>query len=513
MPVRVLFAFWIALWGGSEAARAHEVKTKAGRVFEGAVVRQDDREVVIETSFEGTQRVARDEVLYVDLGVPPLREQLKGRAAEAETAKARWDLYNWAKKKGFEEQTLRYVLEGILDLAPEDKRARKLLGHEQVDGKWMSPEEKAAHLARIEEEQMRAKGLVRYEGEWVTPEEKDGRERGLKRDGTQWVTEEEWHLRQGERRVAGRMVKIGRKEGEAFCQEVVQGTRVDFQYAWSPHFDVVSEVKPDLAERTRESAEKAHAVMRSVLHPTEETYPHVESERVKLVLCTKAPPYVRFSQWLSEKVKAEELVPGWVRAVQRQHGYWWVQDVPLVGNYQFPNTDKTFVSNVLHNAAMVLLSRYRWADGNPGPWLQKHQWLREGFAYHVEMESIGYSDSFTLGRAGTGAGAGEQGPAWADSGQWRTLLKKLVAEGADPPLKRIVKMTQDMFGYEELVKSWSVVECLVRWDRKRFETFVRLTKEGEKEEEDALREAYGVDWRGLDQKWREYVAADYRHGG
>jgi hypothetical protein len=128
------------------------------------------------------------------------------------------------------------------------------------------------------------------------------------------------------------------------------------------------------------------------------------------------------------------------------------------------------------------------------------------------MEAIGYSDSFTLGRAGTGAGAGAEGPAWADSAQWRALLKKLVAEGADPPLKRIAKMTQDMFGYEELVKSWSVVEMMIRWDRKRFETFVRLTKEGGKEEEESLREAYGVDWRGLDQKWREYVGADFKQG-
>ena len=49
------------------------------------------------------------------------------------------------------------------------------------------------------------------------------------------------------------------------------------------------------------------------------------------------------------------LVPGFVRAIQRQHSWWWVQDLRWAAAYQFPNTDKTFVSNVVHNAGLILL--------------------------------------------------------------------------------------------------------------------------------------------------------------
>ncbi len=501
----------LLLGAAAGGARAHEVKTTDGRRLEGRIVSKDDVEVVIETTFDGTVRVPRAQVAWIDEQTPPLLEQLKHRAAQAHDAKARWDVYHWAKKKGFGAEIQRYLLEGVLDLAPDDKKARKLLGHERVDGRWMTPEQKAEHEAARLRAEMLAKGLVEHEGEWVTPEERDARLKGLKKDGAQWVTEEEWHLRRGLRRVHGRWEKIGEREGRNFVEAAVAATRVDLRHEWTPHFDLVYEVGPDLAKRIGEAAEKAHAVMRDVLRPTEKTYPHTEAERIRLLLCHKAPAYVRVSQWFAQQVKADEIVPGWVGAIQRQHGYWWVQDLPLAAGYQFPNTDKTFVSNVVHNAAMVLLTRYRWADSRPGRWLTAHHWLREGFAYHLEMEALGYTQSFTIGRGGSGEAPGAQGPVWLDSAQWRTALKALVAEGADPPLRRIAKMTGDMFGYAELVKAWSVVECLIRWDPVRFERFVALTKAAEQEEEACLREAFGVGFAALEDRWRAYVAADYRH--
>ena len=79
-------------------------------------------------------------------------------------------------------------------------------------------------------------------------------------------------------------------------------------------------------------------------------------------------------------------------------------------------------------------------------------------------------------------------------------------------MKRLSQMQGEQMGYVELVKSWSVIECLVRLDREKFEAFVRATKNRDKTPEDALKEVYGWSWRDLDVKWREYVAADFRHG-
>jgi hypothetical protein len=489
-----------------QAAWAHTVKQKDGTVHEGTVVSESESEVVIETTFDGKKTIARADVLYVDKSVPPLREQLQFRADQAKDAKARWELHKWAKKKGFT-QELPFILEAIIDVSPNDRRARKLLGHTKVDGAWLTPAQVAAKEQAAFEAAQRAKGLVPYEGEWVTPEEKDGRERGLKKDGDDWVTEEEWHARRGERLVGGKWIQVGFKEGKELAGNAARESRVQMAYLWGPHFDAVSEVQPELTQRILDGCEKCFGVMRKTLKPTAADYPETVEERIKLALCNKLPGYVRFATWFDKTYDVESLTPGWARAVQRQHSWWHVQDQRWVSAYQFPNTDKTFVSNVAHSVGLVLLTRYKANYAFPSVW------LREGFSYYLEMEGLGYSASFTLGQGGgsMGAAEGESGPVWADSDKWRPALQKLVADGMDPPLRRIARMTVDQFRYMELVKSWSLIEFLVRLDGGKFKNFIDLSKDRAKTEEEALKAAFGLTYQQVDEKWRSYVTAGFKH--
>jgi hypothetical protein len=86
-------------------------------------------------------------------------------------------------------------------------------------------------------------------------------------------------------------------------------------------------------------------------------------------------------------------------------------------------------------------------------------------------------------------------------------------------------------GYPDLVKSWSVVDYLVRQDRTKFKAFVDGTKADldeaararfdvdkdnridDKErvaiEEEALVKATGLNYRQLDEKWRAWVTAGF----
>ncbi len=501
MPIRLAVLCLLVLVTAAPAF-AHEVVMNDGTKYEGKILRNDEKNVVIETTFDGMKTLEKADVKSVNDRVPPLREQLKYRAKTAEDHAARWDLYAWAKKKGFKDE-LGYILEAIVDLKPGDRKARKLLGHKKVDGRWMSPDEETRYLKEKFEAEQRAKGLVRYEGEWVTPEERDAREKGLLKDGDEWVTEEEWHKRRGEKLVNGKWIKVGFKEGTALTAKALRESRVKLAYHWSAHFDALAEIKPSLAKRVLASCEKAFGVMRTTLRPTSDDYPETVEERIKLVLLKKIPGFMRFSQWFDKTYKADSLVPGFVSAVQRQHSWWWVQDLRWTAAYQFPNTDKTFVSNVVHNAGLILLTRYKANYKFPSVW------LREGFAYYLEMEALGYSQSFTLGKGGS-AGAGMKGPTWADSGQWRASLKKLVSEGQDPPLRRVARMSIDQFGYQELVKSWSVVEFLVRKDAKKFKAFIDLSKDRSKTEEDALKAAFGWSYKRADTAWRAYVGANFQ---
>jgi hypothetical protein len=384
-----------------------------------------------------------------------------------------------------------------------------MLGHEWVAGRWMTPEEKAAHEVERVAEEMKAKGLVLHEGRWVTPEEKDALEKGLRKDGDDWVTEDEYHRRRGEVKVDGRWIRAGETEGLAWAAEVRAGAGVAMNVLWGPHVDVAHDAAPESAQKVLDGAEAMFARTRTLLKPQGDDLPETVAARVRIALFRKQPAYAKFATWFDGRVKASELIPGWGRAVSKQHAFWWADPDPIAAAYQFPNTDKTFVSNALHNYALVLLTRYRLNYRFPSSWLQ------EGFAYWLEMETLGYTESFTLGRSGGATvapgGAEGQAPAWMDSARWKGALTALVAEGRDPPLKRMSTMTGDQMGYEELVKSWSVVDCLVRKDPKRFKAFVDGVKDRDLDEETALRNAYGIGYREADALWRAFVTAGFVH--
>lgn len=500
----LLLALLLCLVPGTTAL-AHTVTTNDGTVYEGKILSQTDTEVVIETTFDGQKVIAKADIKAINDSVPPLREQLAYRAKTAEDWKSRWDLYKWAKKKGFTKD-LTYILEAIVDLKPNDKKARKLLGHKLVDGTWMTPAEEKRHLQQKFEAEQRAKGLVPYGDEWVTPEERDAREKGLKKDGDDWVTEEEWHRRRGERFVNGKWVKLGFDEGKELTGRIIREARLKLAYHWGPHFDAHAEVNPQVAKRVVDSCEKAFGVMRRVLRPTQEDYPETIEERIHLFLLKKMPGYVRLSNWFDKAYNVDSLTPGWKTAIQRQNTWWHVQDIRAAGVYQFPNTDKTFVSNAVHAAGLLMLTRYKANYEFPSVW------LREGFAYYLELEALGYTQTFSLGEGGgtAGAGAGMKGPVWTDSAKWREALKQVVVEGNDPPLRRLATMGVDRTNYIRLVKAWSIVEFLIRWDPKKFKQFVDLSKDRSRSEESALKEAYGGNYRAIDAKWRRYVQGGYK---
>ena len=144
--------------------RAHTVQTADGTVYEGKIHVNDEEKVVILTTFDGRKELPKADVTAVDEATPPLREQLQYRANHAkDSVRDLWKLHKWAKQRGFEKE-LTYVLQRIVELEPKNVKAHKMLGHEKVDGRWMSPGEKADYEREAHEAAMRAKGLVFHEG-------------------------------------------------------------------------------------------------------------------------------------------------------------------------------------------------------------------------------------------------------------------------------------------------------------------------------------------------------------
>jgi hypothetical protein len=487
--------------GAARPALAHVVTTKDGKTYEGKVVEETAERVVIETTFDGRKELPRAEVATVDTKVPPLREQLSFRLDEAKAdPKALLEVADWAKRSKFGKPDLDAIFERVVAADPQNVRARKALGHVKVGAIWMTPAEKAAADAAAEEAAQRAKGLVPYEGRWVTPQEKDALEKGLVRDGAEWVTEDEYHRRRGEEKVDGRWIRVGEKEAKERAAAWSKATSVTITSLWAPHVDLFHELEPAAAAKVLDAAEKTVVAFHRLVRP--EPGDRVSGLRLPVVCFVKAPAYARFAQVFSDENRIT-FIPGqenFPDQAKRQPGFWNVQP-PLSGHYLFPNTVERLASGVSHNVTPILLTLWKRPQF-------ASTWLREGLAYVLEMEAIGRSETYTVGRGG-GVGGGDPA-SWVDSAKWKEALVAAVRAGQDAPVPRLAKMGIDQMSYPELVKSWSVVDYLVQVDREKFRAFLAGTKQRDREEEEAFREAYGYDYRALETRWRAFAEAGFK---
>ncbi len=118
--------------------------------------------------------------------------ELKERRAKLapDDADGHVELAKWAEEAGLEKESTE-ILKEVLRLAPDHAAARELLGFVRKDGKWIQASE-AERAARAKEAaEARKKGLVAFEGSWVTKEDLPNLKKGLVKVDGEWLTKEE----------------------------------------------------------------------------------------------------------------------------------------------------------------------------------------------------------------------------------------------------------------------------------------------------------------------------------
>lgn len=150
-------------------ALADVVTLTDGSKREGKVVRESDREVVLQVTqgrLSAEITFKREEVRSIERGPTAAEgalaevERRKGALKDKDTAG--WiDYAQWLDRQAGFSRDAREAWERVVGLEPENATARARLGYRKVDGKWLT-----------EEQAMAAQGLVLQNGRWVRPEEK-----------------------------------------------------------------------------------------------------------------------------------------------------------------------------------------------------------------------------------------------------------------------------------------------------------------------------------------------------
>jgi hypothetical protein len=103
-------------------------------------------------------------------------------AAKSDIVKL-WELYDWCEAYSLQKYHKR-VLNAVLKLDENDRRAHEALGHEEYDGKWWDdPKKLEKYRLEKEKDEAEAKGYVIYKGRYVDPKDIPFLERRLRAPG------------------------------------------------------------------------------------------------------------------------------------------------------------------------------------------------------------------------------------------------------------------------------------------------------------------------------------------
>lgn len=158
-------------WAVGAALWADVVTLKDGRQWEGTILSESAREVVIDT-VGGRVTVARPDIADIQRG-PTRRQQYRERRAQVaeDDLQGQLALARWCREQGLTREAL-YHYQLVLALDSDNAEAHRALGHEQIGGRWLT-----------HDEAMAARGLVRYKGRWLEPAEAErARNRDLRRE-------------------------------------------------------------------------------------------------------------------------------------------------------------------------------------------------------------------------------------------------------------------------------------------------------------------------------------------
>jgi hypothetical protein len=131
---------------------ADELVLRNGAAFSG-VVREEGEKVVIELDF-GTMTFRKSEVRSIKKTDDPIKE-FEQKLQAAKDARGYYEVAAWAREKGLGTRA-NELYRKVISLSPDHEGARKALGFERVEGKWLEGDDL-----------MVARGLLKHNGRWL----------------------------------------------------------------------------------------------------------------------------------------------------------------------------------------------------------------------------------------------------------------------------------------------------------------------------------------------------------
>ncbi len=485
------------------------IHLKNGRTLEGVILSDDGREIRLKTNF-GAVTVKHADIARIEKKLTPI-DEVRTRKAKlrADDAEGHYQLALFCRENGLKKDEKQLYRE-TLSIDGQHPGANEAVGNVEYLGEWMSPAERDRRKAASSEAEMRAKGLVRHDGKWVTPEDKARLEKGLVKHDGRWMTPDQVKEEQGYVKYKGGWIRKEELERRKLKDLYGKMLGIEVEVAFSEHYVAVGPFTPAELASICAGAEQVYAEFLQIFGLSSNTNLFVGSEedsdrgRCHLVYAKKAFDYAKFVQAFSEKYP-QNMPPARANLVKTTKGFYEVYPSCTIVGYMFPNSFDQVRASVIHKASHVLLMRYKYVSGF-FPW-----WLIEGLGTYQEINAIRRCDTYCItekGYAVTPDANGGANQKWSGMGEWKQIVKMQVVGMGDKGLIRLGRSGLNELDYRDLAKCWSLCEWLIRTDRKKFVALVEKLK-AKADIKKAVQQAYGMSAEQLDKEWREYVRANY----
>jgi hypothetical protein len=117
-----------------------------------------------------TENRLEKEAAQIALKISQLVLEKKAASLEMKKVEDVFDMALWCKRSGYDSSVVDSYLWKVVSLEPDHAAAREMLGYRKFRGQWLRQEE----IERIEQaeydKEMRLKGMVLHDGQWLKPD-------------------------------------------------------------------------------------------------------------------------------------------------------------------------------------------------------------------------------------------------------------------------------------------------------------------------------------------------------
>lgn len=323
-------------------------------------------------------------------------EEFGDRWRAAKTAEDFFQLGKWAEARKRTADAKKCMAKA-LELDPKHEGAHLWHGHVQYRGEWMTAAERDARMAKDLEAEMLAKGLVRWNDQWVTIEERSHLEKNEVFVEGKWIPFEAAQRKKGLELCAGQWLPRAEALARNDAADASKAAKVELVVVLGPDALVAGTYPEDFATSIVAGLAKGRAWF-DATYAAPKGLEIFGGRMAELYAFGDNDPYTSSIAYFNAQTKT--LPAGWAEAVANTHGFFFADPYPVSSARKWGRAEDDLRGHCYHHWGHLLASRLGY-DGRLLP-----PWYEEGIAALTEFQCHGRNAVFCRGKASEEAPVG-----------------------------------------------------------------------------------------------------------